>query len=150
MSEIYEWMLCRVPLLFAEALEKLVSGDATYHSQSDTMVEPLRCYPRRSEDECIDWSSSTENIWRLVRASPRPFAGTFSFLEGKQRVTIWRANPISHQGSFSAVPGQVCFALERDPVIACGDGMLRLTEVEMKGEENPAAIILKSLRNRFR
>ena len=88
----------------------------------------------------------------LTRTSPHPFTGAFCMLEGDQRVTIWRANPIVHPGAFLAVPGQVCYRIGIDPVIACGDGVLQLTDVTVEGvadAEDAKRQVLASLRTRL-
>ena len=79
---------------------------------------------------------SSENIHRLIRASSRPFSGAFTTLEGVGRLTIWRAEEFEHPDKFFAVPGQILFNHEEDPIIACGTGALRLTDIFLDGVEN--------------
>ena len=110
----------------------------------------LRCYPRRPEDACINWQHPAAHIHRLVRASSRPFAGAFTSLEGNRKVTIWRADILRHDGPFFAVPGQVCYSIGDDPVIATGEELLRLTELTIDGavgSETAKKEIMSSLRN---
>ncbi len=47
---------------------------------------------RTAADGLIDWSASTDTVYRLVRAAGRPYPGAFGFL-GSDKVTIWRARP---------------------------------------------------------
>ncbi|MCH7873509.1 MAG: hypothetical protein IID33_17565, partial [Planctomycetes bacterium] len=48
-------------------------------------------YPKRTPaDGLIDWSKSTDDVYRLIRAAGRPYPGAFSFLPDT-KVTIWRA-----------------------------------------------------------
>jgi methionyl-tRNA formyltransferase len=138
--------------MFVEAVEGLASGAIVPQPQPDDTSLHLRCYPRRPEDSRIVWAEPAEMILRLVRASSRPFDGAFGFLEGQRKVTIWRAEHEIARGSFLAVPGQVCYRSGDDPVIACTDGLIRLTEVEVEGCAGSAAgkaLIHDSLRNRL-
>jgi methionyl-tRNA formyltransferase len=70
---------------------------------------------RRPEDGRIDWTKSTDEIDRLIRAVSRPFPGAFD----DERV-IWRAEPA--QGP-EAPPG----TKDHDKV-ATGDGWIRILE----------------------
>ena len=152
-GEVYEWLGNRIPVLLADAVDGLGNGALLPRNQSDDPDAGLRAYPRRPEDGRIAWIASTTQILRLVRASSRPFSGAFSTLEGGPKVTIWRAEPERHPGPFLAVPGQVCYRAGEDPVVACGDGVIRLTEVEMEGLAGPAEAkraIGASLRSRLK
>jgi UDP-4-amino-4-deoxy-L-arabinose formyltransferase/UDP-glucuronic acid dehydrogenase (UDP-4-keto-hexauronic acid decarboxylating) len=147
-EDVYAWICSRVPAMFAKALNDIAAGTDKREPQSDDSTHWLRCYPRRPEDGLIDWGNDAETIHRLVRASSRPMAGAYTSLEGS-RVIIWRASIDRHPGPFAAVPGQVLYGVGGDPVVACGDGVLRLTEVEVEGTTDGRARILKSLRQRL-
>ena len=151
-GEVYDWLETRIPALFLEAVQRLLGGQSPPRNQSEDPATILRCYPRRPEDGRIEWSSSVEAIYRLIRASSRPFGGAYTSLEGERKVTIFRAKPVEHYGRFLAVPGQVAYRIGDEPVIACGDGMLQLTEVEVEGIADPEQglrEIHRSLRNRL-
>lgn len=151
-SDVYRWMEDRIPILMADAVEGLASGSIHPVPQPDDPSLSLRTYPRRPEDSRIDWAWPAEAVSRMVRASSHPFEGAFSSLEGERRVVVWRAEKIRSSSPFLAVPGQVCFAIDGDPVIACGKDMIRLQEVSMDGLENSDAakkVIFRSLRNRM-
>jgi methionyl-tRNA formyltransferase len=145
-GDLFAWLEREIPDAFVEALDQVRRGTAVLRPQDDT-VRPLRAYPRKPEDGRIDWSASTEQVMRLVRASSRPFAGAFSFLEDGTRVTIFRARPHDPGHDFLAVPGQVCLRVDGNPVIATGDGMIELVEVD--GGEDVKRAISRSLRNRL-
>ncbi len=113
------------------SVEDLNEGTLKPEPQSADPDDVLRTFPRRPEDSRLDWSWSTERILRMIRASSHPFAGAISYLEGERRVTIWRAERHDYATRFLAVPGQVCLKSDEHPVIACADGMVRLTDVEV-------------------
>ncbi|MBT5244665.1 MAG: hypothetical protein HOL66_10490 [Rhodospirillaceae bacterium] len=151
-GDIYDWLEERVPVMLADAVDGFASGTLTATPQPDEHRQTLRTYPRRPDDARIDWNWNTQHIMRLIRASSHPFAGAFCTLEGNQRVTIWRAHPIEHPGPFMAVPGQICYRIANDPVVACGDGVLQLTNVTVEGiadAEDAKRLIHASLRNRL-
>ena len=75
----------------------------------------------------IDWRQPAAAIDRQVRAF-NPFPGAATQLAGLQ-VKIWRASPVAGAGT----PGEL-LAVDRDGlVIACGDGALRVTELQKAG-----------------
>ena len=92
-----------------------------------------------------------ESIYRLIRASSEPFSGAFSTIEGDTRIVIWEAEPFEYKSAYSAVPGQVLFSDGKDPIIACGDGVIKLIRVSSSVDEchDMKALIIKSLRNRL-
>lgn len=151
-GDVYDFIGQALPEMFVEAINGLADGSFDPQSRPQDPTAALRCYPRRPEDGHINWSQPVEMVHRLVRASSKPFAGAFTTLDGHARVTIWRAEIYEHPGAFLAVPGQVMVAHEGDPVIACGEGALLLTEVACEGADGPDAArstILRSLRNRL-
>jgi methionyl-tRNA formyltransferase len=119
----------------------------------DPTVRPLRTFPRRPEDARIDWRAKTADIFALIRASSHPFDGAFCTLEGdpNEKIVVFAAQPHVSEDDFMAMPGQVCFAVEGDPVIATGDGLLRLTDCRLNGQDAASSKkrITQSLRHRL-
>ncbi len=151
-SDVIAWLDRRVPEMLAEAVQLVATGQALSQAQDSASNASLRCYPRRPEDGRIDWAMPADRIMRLIRATSRPYPGAFTFLEGSERVTIWRAERWVAPGPFLAVPGQICFPVEGDPVVACQDGMIRLTDINLDdGSAGSLAKrhLLRSLRNRL-
>lgn len=151
-GDVYAWLEGHVPGLFVDAVDGLASGAVTPQPQPDDPALQLRCYPRRPEDARIDWRQNVMQVLRLIRASSYPLDGAYTSFEGAQRVTVWRAEPAEHPGSFFAVPGQVCFRIGNDPVIACADGLLRLIDISLDGSndlEDAKRVVHRSLRNRL-
>lgn len=145
-TELYAWLAEAIPDSFLRVVEQLDAGTAVFEPQSES-VTPFRAFPRRPEDSRIDWSAPRDQILRLVRASSRPFSGALTTLEGTREVAVFRAAAFEPGYEFAAVPGQVCFANEGNPVIATGDGLIELLDC---GDDETRAAILSSLRNRLR
>jgi methionyl-tRNA formyltransferase len=151
-ADVYAWMGASVPSLFAKAVDGIADGTLRPVAQPLDPALSLRCYPRRPDDARLVWTKSVDDVLRLIRASSHPFDGAFAFLEADKKVTVWRAARESHRGQFSAVPGQVCSRAENDPVVACGDGVIRLVDVSIDGcagSDEAKSLIHRSLRNRL-
>lgn len=145
-GEVYNWVATRVPSMFIEAIDRIQSG----LPPSPQVGTPLRCYPRRPDDSRIDWSQSTSDIHALIRASSRPYSGAFSFLEDGRTVRIWRADLVASDVTHVATTGQYCYRNAEYPVIACGDGLLMITEASIDGSDVDAlAEIGASVRRRL-
>lgn len=145
-STLYAWLDEVIPTALVDALDGIADGTLEFVEQ-DPEIRPLRVYPRKREDGKINWHESAETISRLIRASTRPFAGAYATLESGQEIVIHRARIHEPDHDFLAIPGQVCFAIDGNPVIATGDGMLEL--LELNDDVDAKKAVLKSLRNRL-
>lgn len=148
-GDVYEWLELTVPGLVVYGLRMLASGTAVLVEQSKDPADALRCYPRRPEDARIDWGRSALDVRRLVRASSAPFEGAFCYLNGDNKIRVWRAEVADHPSPFLAVPGQVLFRAEGDPIIACGEGALRITQASLDDDTDARQAVGQSLRNRL-
>lgn len=132
-SDVYDWLDRAVPRLFSEAMARASDPSFSPEDQAASGVMPLRCHPRRPEDGLISWQQSATHIARLVRASSRPFAGAYTFVEASEKVTIWKARAVDLQQEICAVPGQI---MGRGPskgiLVACGSGYLEIEEADGK------------------
>ncbi len=129
-GDVYAWAETTIPDLFVKALA-ILRKDPDYelkYADADA-AESFRCYPRRPEDSKIEWTSSTEKIHRLIRASGKPFSGAYGFLDGKKLI-VWKAEPCSGNERYTAVPGQICEIGQQYFVVATGEGKLKITEWE--------------------
>jgi methionyl-tRNA formyltransferase len=87
-------------------------------------------------DARIDWTRDVDTVDRMVRAY-QPVPGAHTTFAG-ERLKVHRARPVTGQGA----PGEV-FRVDRvahgaeehgGPVVACGEGALRLDEVQPAGK----------------
>ncbi|WP_422018365.1 methionyl-tRNA formyltransferase [Roseateles sp.] len=87
-------------------------------------------------ESVIDWTQPAAEIERRLRAFD-PFPGGVATLAG-EAVKIWRAELADGQGE----PGVV---MAPGPVVACGTGALKLTELQRAGgKRGPAAAFLQA------
>ncbi len=148
-TSVWDWMVRRTPGLMIEAVDHLASDPGYFiERQSTDRQDALRCYPRRPEDGRIDWSKSADAVLRLINASSRPYAGAFCDLEGT-KVIIWDAEPLDDGEIFCAIPGQVTAIGEIHVDIACGQGKLRINEIESEGQVSPPSRLIRSIRKRL-
>jgi methionyl-tRNA formyltransferase len=116
--------------LLAATLAKMVMGIITAHPQ----VEAEASYARKitKEDGRLDWSQPARALWNRVRAfTPWPGAFTCPPVESKWRtIKICRAGLPENQ---SGAPGVVLKADKEGIVVACGQGALRIQELQLEG-----------------
>jgi methionyl-tRNA formyltransferase len=87
-----------------------------------------------SEESLIDWQSSAKSIDRAVRAF-NPAPGARTSLDG-QLLKIWDAEPgTGHSGA----PGTIVRCDTRSIVVACGDGVLLVRELQLAGGKRLSA-----------
>lgn len=75
----------------------------------------------------LDWRLPAAVLARCIRAF-NPFPGAFSSLDGNQ-LKVWRAEVTAERGE----PGVVLAVDKCGIVVACGEGALRLTELQKAG-----------------
>lgn len=130
------------------AVVRAVSGDAGV--PQDPAQATYGC-GRVPDDGEIDWSRSTEEIDRLIRALSPPFPPAYTYLECR-RLSVVRAEPRKSPSRYEGrVPGRVVGRSRRDGWVDAltGDGILRLFEVGTApgARTSPAAEIIGSTRN---
>jgi methionyl-tRNA formyltransferase len=84
-------------------------------------------------DAAIDWNASAVQIERAIRAL-RPAPGASTTLHGTA-LKLWRAGVADARGA----PGSVLEASPAGILVACGDGALRVTELQRAGGKRLAA-----------
>lgn len=122
--------------MLAEVLPLIRAGRLPRHKQDPALATVLP--KRRPEDGWIDWSRPAARLYDWVRALTHPYPGAFSYLERGPavfKVWIWSAQLAPAVPSLpSAAPGTVFRDQENWPVVATGDGWLRLLAVQREGE----------------
>ena len=78
-------------------------------------------------EAAIDWQLPAPTIERRMRAFD-PFPGATAVLAG-ETLKLWRARPCAGSGR----PGEVLAAGEAGIDVACGEGALRVTELQRAG-----------------
>jgi len=112
-------------------IPRWVAGHIVPRQQDDALATSTRTFVK--DDGAIDWSHSAVALSRQVRAfNPWPRAYTF---DRAKRLLILDAQvaTVGSDGPQPALPGTVVGVGEEGPVVATGDGLLALTEVQPEG-----------------
>ncbi|GAB6935855.1 methionyl-tRNA formyltransferase [Calditerricola yamamurae] len=86
------------------------------------------------DDERIDWTASAEGVYNRVRGL-HPHPGAYTTVAG-QVLKVWWGTP--RPGRAEAPPGTVVAVEERAVVVATGDGLFALEEVQPAGKTRMA------------
>jgi methionyl-tRNA formyltransferase len=111
--------------LIVEALELAACGGLVPHPQPAEGA--TYAHKIDKAEAAIDWCSSAATIERRLRAFD-PFPGAAAVLAGAV-IKCWRGAVVPGHG----VPGTIIAAGEDGITVACGEGALRLTELQRAG-----------------
>ena len=111
--------------LVLQALDDLERGAAVPRQQPAEGVTYAAKVDRA--EARIDWTRPVPEIWRKVRAF-NPYPGAVSRLRHEE-LKIWQGVPTTDSG----IPGTVLTAESRGIVVACGEGSLRIEELQRAG-----------------
>ncbi|AKG23978.1 methionyl-tRNA formyltransferase [Calothrix sp. 336/3] len=123
-----------------------------YHGYSGTPQNHLEASygcTRLPEDGEINWSQSTRKIDCLIRSQVAPFPGAYTYFQG-EKLLIWQAQPVENPPKYiGRIPGRIVNRSKTSGYVdvLTGDGILRLQEVQLAGQEKTsAANIIKSVK----
>jgi methionyl-tRNA formyltransferase len=117
--------------MIVEALRKMQAGALVATPQPEQGVTYAAKISK--EEARLDFSLPAALLWRRVRAF-NPFPGAHGLVDGVT-VKVWNAELAAGSGA----PGQVLAADAGGIVVACGDGALRMTELQKPGGKRLAA-----------
>jgi methionyl-tRNA formyltransferase len=120
--------------LLERNLEELVKGTARRIHQDHSQAT-YTC-KRLPEDNQIDWTASTRDIYNLIRAVSAPYPGAYTYLSGKQ-MRVWSAKRVHDNRPYiGRIPGRVVEVRHGEgTVVLTGDGVLMLCQVQIEGSE---------------
>ena len=126
-GDAHDLLAQRGAALMSQALHELEQGQLHFHPQAS---EGITYAHKIDKAECsIDWSRSAQELRNHINGLS-PFPGAYfeaDFGKGLERVKVLRASLISGQGA----AGQV---LDDSLGVACGEGAIRLLEVQRAGK----------------
>jgi len=108
--------------LLKEAIDLIKAGKLKPVGQDDSQA--VYAPMLKKEQGRIDWKESAEIIHRKIRAF-NPWPGAFVG-EGEGLIKIWKAKPSSGKGP----PGEILEAHKKWIEVACGQGSLRILELQ--------------------
>ncbi len=121
--------------MMVEALELAACGGLTATPQPADGV--TYAHKIEKHEATIDWSQPAAQVERRLRAFD-PFPGASSTLNGEV-IKLWSSEIDSMKRLPDQRPGQILLVDELGVRVACGDGVLRLTELQRPGGKRLAA-----------
>jgi methionyl-tRNA formyltransferase len=114
------------------SIAALSEGNAIYEIQDDSLSN-YAAKIGKSEAE-IDWRLDAITLGRKIRAfNPYPICYTrFAANQKDERIKIWRAEPLPAVAA-NTTAGEILSADKSGITIACGDGILRILDLQMPG-----------------
>ena len=114
-----------------DALGQLQQGGLVAQQQDDALANYAAKLTK--EEARLDWSRPAAELARAIRGYT-PFPGAFATLNGEP-LKLWSASVTDGKGQ----PGEILAADASGVLIACGDGALRVTELQRAGGKRLAA-----------
>ena len=126
--------------LVVKTVEALASGNVEAIDQENLIANQNRIKhaPKIFKDDCrIDWTRDTESVRNLIRGlSPYPTAWTELVHSGKQEVLTAKIFAATlDNGSLPAAPGTLQTDGKKFLKIACPDGWLSITDIQLSGKK---------------
>ncbi len=134
--------------LLVEKLDDILNGTLSAVEQDE--AEASYAGKINKQDARLDWSQDADTLARHVRAYD-PVPGAFFFVaddaatgaDSLIRIKCWRGSAVPH---VHGAPGEVLESRGDGVIVACGDGGLRLEELQLPGKRRaPAREFLQQL-----
>ncbi len=110
-----------------ELLPLLAKGEITAETQNE--AEATYAAKLTKEEAQLNWQLPAVELDRAVRGyNPRPVAW---FKEGEEIIRVWQAEALER--SSSATPGTLVEVTKDALIIACGQGYLKITRLQLAG-----------------
>ena len=116
--------------LCVEALEKLEKGELTPEKQGESPTEYARMLTKEMGE--LDFSRDAVTLERLIRGF-NPWPSAYTRL-GDKTLKIWAAD-VCEKKDPKKQPGTVTEVAKQDFTVACGEGALKITELQLQGKK---------------
>lgn len=141
-------VMCDIYVGLAITLVEAISNNRNLTGRLQIESDATYSLWRDDEDYWIDWSQSATQIERFIGAVGSPYAGARCLVHETIAIVYSATEVIDAQvvNRKSAI-GKVIFMEENFPVVVCGHGLIKITE--MKTPAGDSLIPLKKFRSRF-
>ena len=138
MGELHDALREQGAALLLEVIDKIAAGTAVAEPQDDAQATYATLLDRSMEH--IDWSKTAQEVHNLIRGF-NPAPSTFTKLPNGKSLKIW-GSKITDKSS-TAAAGTVIETGKHSFFVACGDGVLEITEVQPESKKRmPAQVFL--------
>ena len=120
--------------VLGKTLPDIFEGRAVYEKQPEESPTPYAGMITKEMGR-MDFSKSAAELERLVRGL-NPWPSAFTFLNGKT-LKVWKSAVM--QEVINAAPGTIVGSGKEGIRVACGEGVLLLTEVQLEGKKRMEA-----------
>lgn len=138
MGELHDALREQGATLLLEVIDKIAAGTAVAEPQDDAQATYATLLDRSMEH--IDWSKTAQEVHNLIRGF-NPAPSTFTKLPNGKSLKIWGSKMTGK--SSAAAAGTVIETGKHSFFVACGEGVLEITEVQPESKKRmPAQVFL--------
>lgn len=138
MGELHDALREQGATLLLEVIDKIATGTAVAEPQDDAQATYATLLDRSMEH--IDWSKTAQEVHNLIRGF-NPAPSTFTKLPNGKSLKIWGSKMTGK--SSAAAAGTVIETGKHSFFVACGGGVLEITEVQPESKKRmPAQVFL--------
>ncbi len=138
MGELHDALREQGAALLLQVIDKLATGTAVAEPQDDAQATYATLLDRSMEH--IDWSKTAQEVHNLIRGF-NPAPSTFTKLPNGKSLKIWGSKMTDK--SSAAAAGTVIETGKHSFFVACGEGVLEITEVQPESKKRmPAQVFL--------
>ena len=138
MGELHDALREQGAALLLQVIDKIATGTAVAEPQDDAQATYATLLDRSMEH--IDWSKTAQEVHNLIRGF-NPAPSTFTKLPNGKSLKIW-GSKMTDKSSVAAA-GTVIATGKHSFFVACGEGVLEITEVQPESKKRmPAQVFL--------
>lgn len=138
MGELHDALREQGATLLLQVIDKIATGTAVAEPQDDAQATYATLLDRSMEH--IDWSKTAQEVHNLIRGF-NPAPSTFTKLPNGKSLKIWGSKMTGK--SSAAAAGTVIETGKHSFFVACGEGILEITEVQPESKKRmPAQVFL--------
>lgn len=138
MGELHDALREQGAALLLEVIDKIAAGTAVAEPQDNEQATYATLLDRSMEH--IDWSKTAQEVHNLIRGF-NPAPSTFTKLPNGKGLKIWGSKMTDKNSAAAA--GTVIETGKHSFFVACGEGVLEITEVQPESKKRmPAQVFL--------
>lgn len=130
MGELHDALREQGAALLLQVIDKIAAGTAVAEPQDDAQATYATLLDRSMEH--IDWSKTAQEVHNLIRGF-NPAPSTFTKLPNGKSLKIWGSKMTDK--SSAAAAGTVIETGKHSFFVACGEGVLEITEVQPESKK---------------
>ena len=138
MGELHDALREQGAALLLQVIDKIATGTAVAEPQDNEQATYATLLDRSMEH--IDWSKTAQEVHNLIRGF-NPAPSTFTKLPNGKSLKIWGSKMTDKNSAAAA--GTVIATGKHSFFVACGEGVLEITEVQPESKKRmPAQVFL--------